>query len=50
MRQTRAVWLLDARLKDGFHFEAVRQIAIKRLSNTRKICALLADELKQDTP
>jgi hypothetical protein len=40
----------DARLKDGFHFEAVRQIALRRLSSTRQICALLADELKQDTP
>jgi hypothetical protein len=40
----------DARLKDGFHFEAVRQIAIRRLSSTRQICAMLAAELKQDTP
>ena len=40
----------DARLKDGFHFEAVRQIAIRRLHNTRQICAMLAAELKQDTP
>jgi hypothetical protein len=40
----------DARLKDGFHFEAVRQIALRRLSTTRHICAMLAAELKQDTP
>lgn len=40
----------DARLKDGFHFEAVRQIALRRLQNTRQICALLAAELKQDNP
>jgi hypothetical protein len=40
----------DARLKDGFHFEAVRQIALRRLANTRQLCAMLAAELKQDTP
>lgn len=40
----------DARLKDGFHFEAVRQIALRRLHNARQLCAVLADELKQDTP
>jgi hypothetical protein len=40
----------DARLKDGFHFEAVRQIAIRRLQNARQICAMLTAELKQDTP
>jgi hypothetical protein len=40
----------DARLKDGFHFEAVRQIALRRLSSARQICATLAEELKQDTP
>jgi hypothetical protein len=40
----------DARLKDGFHFDAVRQIALQRLHNTRQICAMLADEMKQDKP
>jgi hypothetical protein len=40
----------DARLKDGFHFEAVRQIALRRLSTTRQVCAMLAEELKLDTP
>lgn len=40
----------DARLKDGFHFEAVRQIAIRRLESTRAVCALLSQELREDTP
>ena len=40
----------DARLKDGFHFEAIRQIALRRLSTARQICATLAQELKQDMP
>ena len=40
----------DARLKDGFHFEAVRQLAIKRLTHARQLCAMLAEELKQDRP
>jgi len=39
----------DARLKDGFHFEAVRQIARQRLNNTRHMCALLRSELNEDT-
>jgi hypothetical protein len=38
----------EARLKDGFHFEAVRQIALRRLETTRQVCAKLADELKDD--
>jgi hypothetical protein len=38
----------EARLKDGFHFEAVRQIAVRRLANTRQMCNLLTDELKDD--
>lgn len=38
----------EARLKDGFHFEAVRQIALRRLETTRQVCALLAEELKAD--
>lgn len=38
----------EARLKDGFHFEAVRQIALRRLETTRQVCALLAEELKDD--
>jgi hypothetical protein len=38
----------DARLKDGFHFEPVRQIAIRRLENTRVVCGLLTAELRED--
>ena len=38
----------EARLKDGFHFEAVRQIALRRLENTRTVCALLSAELRED--
>ena len=40
----------DARLKDGFHFEAVRQIAVRRLENTRTVCGLLSAELREDMP
>ena len=40
----------DARLKDGFHFEAVRQIAIRRLETTRTVCGLLSAELREDMP
>jgi hypothetical protein len=40
----------DARLKDGFHFEAVRQIAVRRLENTRAVCAMLSAELREDMP
>ena len=40
----------DARLKDGFHFDAVRQIARQRLNNTRHMCALLRSELNEDSP
>ena len=40
----------DARLKDGFHFEPVRQIALRRLASARQICALLSAELRDDTP
>lgn len=40
----------EARLKDGFHFEAVRQIAIRRLENTRTVCGLLTAELREDVP
>ena len=38
----------DARLKDGFHFEPVRQIALRRLENARQVCALLIAELRED--
>lgn len=40
----------DARLKDGFHFEAVRRIAVRRLENTRTVCALISAELREDAP
>jgi hypothetical protein len=40
----------EARTKDGFHFEPVRAIAIKRLANSRKVAKMLADELKEDQP
>jgi hypothetical protein len=40
----------EARLKDGFHFEAVRQIAVRRLENTRAVCGLLSAELREDAP
>jgi hypothetical protein len=38
----------EARLKDGFHFEPIRQIAKRRLASARQVAALLADELKED--
>jgi hypothetical protein len=38
----------EARLKDGFHFEAVRQLAVRRLENSRTVCGLLSNELRED--
>jgi len=38
----------EARIKDGFHFEPVRAIAIKRLATSRRVAKMLADELKED--
>ena len=38
----------DARLRDGFHFEPVRQIARRRLDNARHLSLLLATEIKED--
>lgn len=38
----------EARLKDGFHFDPIRQIAKKRLENARKTAALFLAELKED--
>lgn len=38
----------DARLKDGFHFEPVRQIARRRLDNARHLALLLLTELRED--
>jgi hypothetical protein len=38
----------EARIKDGFHFEPIRAIAVKRLASSRKVAKMLADELKED--
>jgi hypothetical protein len=38
----------EARLKDGFHFEPVRQMAKARVEHARRVAALLLEELKQD--
>lgn len=38
----------EARLKDGFHFEPVRQIARRRLAHARQMASLLAEELKDE--
>lgn len=38
----------EARLKDGFHFEPVRQIAARRLISARQVAALLLGELAED--
>jgi hypothetical protein len=40
----------DVRLKESFHFEAVRQMAKRRLEHTRRAAALLRDEMKEDRP
>ncbi len=40
----------EARLKDGFHYEIVRQIARKRLDHLRQAAALLGEELVEDGP
>lgn len=40
----------EARLKDGFHFEPVRQIARRRLERARQVNQLLAEELGGDVP
>ncbi|HEX4796045.1 MAG TPA: hypothetical protein VH370_19815 [Humisphaera sp.] len=39
----------EARLKDGFHFEAVRQIAQARLDRARKVVEALVAELDEDS-
>jgi len=38
----------EARLKDGFHFDAARQIAADRLDNARVVAKLLGDEVGED--
>jgi hypothetical protein len=40
----------DARLKEGFHFDAVRTIARRRLDRAREMLAQLASELTEDRP
>jgi hypothetical protein len=38
----------DARLKEGFHFESIRQLARKRLMHARQTAKMLIDELNED--
>jgi hypothetical protein len=38
----------NARLKEGFHFEEVRDIARQRLEHTRHVTALLTQEMAED--
>jgi hypothetical protein len=38
----------EARLKDGFHFEQVRQIAKRRLDHARQAAKLLLSEIDED--
>ncbi|MBC8108373.1 MAG: hypothetical protein H7Z14_17440 [Anaerolineae bacterium] len=40
----------DARLKEGFHFNAVRAMAKKRLEHARSAAAALMAEVKDDQP
>ncbi len=38
----------EARLRDGFHFDAVKQIAQRRLERARQVAQMLEEELKED--
>jgi hypothetical protein len=38
----------DARLKEGFHFDPIRQIARHRLEHTRRVATLLGQEMRED--
>jgi hypothetical protein len=40
----------EARLKDGFHFPQVRDMAKERVEHARQVAALLNEELNQDSP
>lgn len=40
----------EARQKDGFHFEPVRQMAKRRTEHLRQFARMLANELSADTP
>jgi hypothetical protein len=39
----------EARLKDGFHFDPVREIARRRLDNARHVALLLLTEIREDS-
>lgn len=39
----------DARLKDGFHFDPIREIARRRLDNARHLALLLLTEIREDS-
>ena len=47
-RQQYGYW--EARLKDGFHFEPIRQIARKRLEHAARGFQMLLVELQEDQP
>ena len=38
----------EARLKDGFHFEPVREMARRRMVNAQRAAELLRAELEED--
>jgi hypothetical protein len=40
----------DARLKDGFHFEPIRDLARRRLESARQVMKMLGNELAEDKP
>lgn len=40
----------EARMKDGFHFSAVRDLARERLANAREVAQLLVREVEGDIP
>ena len=40
----------EARMKDGFHFQAARDLARERLANARHVAQLLAREVEGDIP
>src|SRR5690348_13944473 len=46
MREQYGYW--EARLKEGFHFEPIRQIARQRLEIARQVAAALLSELRED--
>jgi hypothetical protein len=39
----------EARLKDGFHYEPVRQIAKRRLARARQVAEMISQEIKEDS-